>query len=249
MSAQRIFTEKYVKILEKELHDGIGIDRYYEAAFKYDISQVRINPKIHHPENLNEELSLDNDAESAVILYEAYKELTPLQASYYPFWVSLAHMDLFAYVQKHYPFTNNVAPADHIINHWFVSNGLMYHSIARLWWGTHCTIDDTSQDKYRYTRFFFNSTDRVRFLSRTSIFRHKEAVFAIIGFLMDNTEICESHYRDRLRYIIKWISRLGAVRQLAYLNRDYFYNELLRIKKEILAVNSYESVKGIKPVL
>ena len=52
MSAQRIFTEKYVKILEKELHDGIGIDRYYEAAFKYDISQVRINPKIHHPENL-----------------------------------------------------------------------------------------------------------------------------------------------------------------------------------------------------
>lgn len=249
MSAQRLFTEKYVRLLDREVRNGIGLERYSEPVFRYDVTQVRINPKIMRPEYLAGVLdpSPENDAESAVALYEAYRNLTPLQASYYTFWVSLAHTDLYGYVQERYPFIKSVEPKDHILNHWFVTNGLMYHSVARLWWGTYCTMDTDGVDKYRYTKFFFNNTDIVRFLSRTSIFRHKEAVYAILGFLMDNRDISRSHYRDRLRYIIKWISRLGAAKQLAYLDRDYFYSELVKIKQDILSVNSYESVKGIKP--
>ena len=59
---------------------------------------------INHPEGLLERLdpSSEGDLQSAIAIYEAYEDITPLFAQQDDLWVYLTHVDLFD--------TENMAP-------------------------------------------------------------------------------------------------------------------------------------------
>ena len=248
MALQKKFKEKYANQLQYEAKQGIGIERYTKPIFDYDPDQTIRIPTLEQPEGLLDQLDASNDLVSAKKLYEAYKSLTPLQASDESFWTYLTHADLFPYVQAR---NNDVLEegfddAKYIDNYFFHGfGGLIYHPLAGLWWDVHRTIDESSEEPYKYTDYLFKDYGlRVTYVGRYALFRHKEEVFGILDFLMKHEDVASEHFRQRSRWIAQYFNKLGAVKQLRSLNREFFYFELLRLKDVILKIKTDDDVKS-----
>jgi|LSQX01.1.fsa_nt_gb hypothetical protein len=247
MALQKTFTERYAIQLHYEVIHNIGIERYTKPEFEYDHSQVFRIPNVEQPEGLLSKMDASDDLKSAKALYEAYKILSPIQAADESFWTYLTHADLFPYVQKR----NNVVlsegfnDAKYIDNYFFHGNGgLIYHPLAGLWWDVHCSIDKETANPYKYTDYLFKDYGlRVTYMGRYALFRNKEEVFGILQFLMDNEDIANNHFRQRSRWISQYFNKVGAVKQLMSLNRDYFYSELNKLKDTLFKIKTDADVK------
>ena len=101
---QCTFKESYASHLKDEVKANISLDKYGQTEFVYDRTKVKQIANLYEPKQLLEKLlETNNDFDAAVILYEAYKNLSPLLASTEAFWVYLTHVDLFKYVQYRHP--------------------------------------------------------------------------------------------------------------------------------------------------
>lgn len=244
MLLQRTFKKNYAESLFDAVRNGQDLDKYANDYFVYDQDQVVMIPGIEYPERLIDKMvpTPQGDFESAIALYEAYPDLTPLQAADKSFWTYLTHVDLFEYVQARYPKVkepgfNNIM---YVVDHWFCGADWYWrHPLASLWWFVHQTIDESNKnDKYKYTKFFFSSYGFRTNLAKYSIARLKEALFGYFDFLMDNPDVMSQYFKPRNRYITKHLNKLGGARLLSVLPRETFYNELSTIKEEILSINS-----------
>ncbi len=248
MALQRKFKTSYANRLKGEAKNNIGIERYSQESFDYDQSQVERIAGLEQPEGLLQRMDPNDDLASAKALYEAYRDLTPLWASDESFWTYLAHVDLFPYVQARNRkvleegFNHHNYSATHFFHE---SGGLIYHPLAGLWWDVHCTIEPEKEYPYKYTDYLFKDYGlRVTYLGRYPSFRHKEEVIGILQFLMDNEDVSSEHFRQRTRWISQYFNKMGATRQLASLDREFFYEELMRMKKTILDIKTDEDVKS-----
>ena len=236
MALQKTFKESYANRLQYEAKHGIGIERYTKPEFDYDKSQVLIIPSLDKPNGLLDKMDAKNDLKSAKALYEAYAKLTPLQASDESFWTYLTHVDLFPYVQQRNSavLEEGFDDAKYIDNYFFHGNGgLIYHPLAGLWWDVHCTIDNGSINPYKYTDYLFKDYGlRVTYMGRYALFRPKE-------------DVASEHFRQRSRWISQYFNKIGAVKQLRSLNRDFFYSELTKLKDVLLIIETDEDVKTI----
>ena len=243
MELQKTFKESYMKTLRDAVKSGETIPLYAGDAYEVDATQVKRLANVYAPEGLMDKLNevWEDDFQSAIAIYEAYKNISPLLASNEAFWAYLTHVDLFEYAQKRWPkVKEDNCGADYIIDHWFVgSQGLLRNAAASAWWSVYNTIDETRQNKYELTEMFFkNYTLRVTALGPTQLIRHREAMIGILSFLLDNPEVTKNAFEYRGQFMTKYFNRLGAVKQLAYLKRDYFYNTCERLKDKILSVTT-----------
>ena len=250
MALQKTFKKKYANQLLYEAKNGINIERYSKPEFEYDKEQVLLIPTIEQPVELLKLMDPNDDLFSAKLLYNAYKNLTPLQAADESFWIYLTHADLFQYVQnvviKGDPdFLSGNYDGKYINNNFFHGfGGLIYHPLAGLWWDVHCTIDTNAEDPYKYTDYLFKDYGlRITYMGRYALFRHKEEVIGILQFLMDNEDVASEHFRQRTRAISQYFNKLGTVKQLISLDREYFYNELSKLKERILRIKTDDDVK------
>ena len=159
MALQKVFKEAYVEALRS----SIDPEKYAGEAFLFDETQVRYMANVHHPEGLQDKMNPDNLLESAIALYEAYPDLTPLSASKMELWAYLSHVDLFEYMQKRFPLViDGSADEKYIKEHWFRSSqGTIRSSLAGLWWSVYCSVDDKREDKYELTKVLFQQ-DSIR---------------------------------------------------------------------------------------
>ena len=241
MALQKVFKEPYVDWLK----ESISVDSYTVDEFVYDAGKTKYLANVHQPAGLLEKLmSAENDFKAAIILYEAYPNLTPIVASQQKgLWVYLSHVDLFPYVQKRWSkVQTGDADAKYIAEHWFY-NGTMRTSLMGLWWSVYCSVDESrgADHKYDLTELLFKQEDfRTRTFGTYQLFRCKDAVLGILEFLYENPEITNSFFESRSRYISEYFNKLGAVKQLAYLNKQFFKEELERQKQAILNIRGRE---------
>lgn len=241
MIVQRTFKKAYAEELADRVRNGFDLDLYSKESFPYDKDQVVMIPTLRYPEGLKDKMipTSQGDFESAVALYEAYPNLTPLQASDKAFWTYLTHVDLFEYVQKRYPkvLDEDFDNINYVLNHWFhTSDWIKVHPLASLWWYVKLTIDESLEDKYKYTKFFFDSYEfRTNFV-QYNIARHKEAVIGYFDFIIQNPEVMTQWFKARNRFITKYLNKLGGTRLLSTLPREFFTEELTKIKSLILTV-------------
>lgn len=243
MALQKVFREAYVEALRSNINPAM----YAGESFEYDETQVHYMANVHQPEGLVNRMDEKDDLKSAIELYEAYQELTPLAASKNDLWTYLTHVDLFAYMQKRFPeVTKGRADAKYIRERWFrSSNGPIRSSLAGLWWSVYCSVDNAKEDKYELTRMLFkNDNIRTHYFGSSTVFRHREAVIGILEFLVENPDISSVHFHSRCIYIAQLFNRLGAIKQLAYMNRDFFKEELMKRKSVLLTVTSKAQVLG-----
>lgn len=237
MALQKVFKEPYVDWIK----ESILIDKYGGEEFEYDAGKTKYLANISKPEGLLDKLmSAENDFQAAIALYEAYPNLTPIIASQQKgLWVYLTHVDLFPYVQKRWPkVITGEADVKYISEHWFY-NGTMRTSLMGLWWSVYCSVDESrgADHKYDLTELLFKQEDfRTRTFGTYQLFRCKEAVLGVLEFLYENKEVTNSFFESRSRYISEYFNKLGAVKQLAYLNKEFFKAELEKQKQAILAI-------------
>lgn len=122
---------------------------------------------------------------------------------------------------------------DYIKNHWFKTKHIMRTTLMNLWWSVYTTIDDTPNcaDPYRLTRYFFSRQDlRTRRLGTATFFRHREAAIGILEFMIENDNgpqsLMQDYFEGKMIYIAKYFNMQGGIKQLVYMDRDYFKNEL-----------------------
>tara|TARA_Y100001968_G_scaffold218891_1_gene201568 strand:- start:278 stop:1078 length:801 start_codon:yes stop_codon:yes gene_type:complete len=114
------------------------------------------------------------DSKSAIIIYEAFKNLTPISASNKYLWTTLCHREFNSYTKQRWPITKNNEKLDKslITSHYFFMKGgdrraYRRNSISRLWWASYLTINPwdnndklsflKSEDEYKYTKIMLSS--------------------------------------------------------------------------------------------
>jgi len=246
---QKTFNENYMKSLRDAVKSGRAIPLYSNNSFEIDQSQVKHLANVYAPKYLVERLvpTQEGDYESAIAIFEAYKDISPLLASNECFWTYITHTELFNYVQKRWnKVLSGKATSDYILDHWFMGdNGLSRNAVASLWWSVYCSIDKQRNDKYELTKVLFqNFTFRVITFGFSLLMRHNEAMIGILEFIKDTPEIMNGSFESRGRFISKYFNRLGAERQLSYLKRDFFYNTCLHLKERIISIHTRDDLKN-----
>lgn len=223
MELQRTFSKEYTSLIKQSLKDG-RIDRYMAEAFPVEDPNsciYRLQGVAHNYVELDPDKS---DFENAIAFYEANKDVPPFIAAEEAFWAYLTHIDYFDFVKKRW-LINSETSKETILKRFFYSGSNMDNTLSRLWWATYLTVDEESDDKYRYTRVLLQdgNSDLLQNLSKSKLFRHKEAVIGILKFFSEYEN--RNDFSNVNRYIIQRFNRIGGVRQLVYMDRDYFYNE------------------------
>lgn len=241
MQLQKTFKEGYMKTLRDAVKSEVAIPLYGYDIFEVDATHVKRLANVYAPEGLAEKLDMiwENDLQSAIAIFEAYENISPLLASNEAFWAYLTHVDLFSYAQKRWPKVKEPdCSANYILDHWFMGeNGLLRNAVASMWWSVYNTIDETRENKYELTEVLFkNYSLRVVHFGSYMLIRHREAMIGILSFLKDNPVIMANAFEYRGRFISKYFNRLGAVKQLAYMKRDFFYDVCSSLKDKMLSI-------------
>jgi len=242
MARQLIFKEKYVT----KLKENINVEFFRSMEFVYDKKQVLIMPNVETTPNLANKLKPDNDFETAIKLFEAFKNLEPIQASDERLWSYLALVDLFPYMQKRWSAVykgEDKGNKEYILEHWFLSSSaqssLLRHALAGLWWAVYLSVDDTrdEENKYDLTKILFRQLDfPTRTLGTYKLGRHKEAVIGILEFIEENENLFKTGFENKTRFITKHLNVIGGVKPLAYYDRGFFKRELEKVKETISSI-------------
>ncbi|WP_315515188.1 DUF6339 family protein [Prevotella histicola] len=247
MELQKTFKDSYITTLKDQVKSGVAIPLYGQDAFEVDETQVKRLAAVYAPEGLREKMLqyVNDDFMGAKTLYEAYSNISPLLASNESFWAYLTHTTLFKYMQQRWSnVLDGTSTSNYILDHWFVSSqGLIRNALANLWWNIHNTIDSTREDPYELSEIVFkNYTLRTMTFGISTLIRHREAMIGILEFLKENPTITAESFENRGRFIVKYFNRLGAVKQLAYLERDYFKTKCESMKEKILSISTRDQV-------
>jgi hypothetical protein len=244
MALQKLLLKSYIEKTFEDVGKGIGLSRFLEEKFPYDNKYYLEAQHLKQPDNLLARLSpsTDGDFQTAIAIYDAFSFLTPLEAIQPQLWESLALTDLFPYMQKRWGLKetkndDNLKSA--ILNHFSMkSHGLIRHGLGGLWWLVHYTVDDERANRYELTEMLFkNYTLRYIRLGVGKVIQHKEAALGILQYLKDNENKITS-MESVANALTSYFNKLGAVKQLTYLDRDFFYQEMGRHIDEFMLTSS-----------
>lgn len=242
MELQRVFKHSYMDFLRRHIH----IEDYQQEQFPYDESKTKHLANIYHPEGLLDKMDPSDDFKSAVALFEAYKNLTPLVASLPDLWVYLTHVDLFTYVQKRWPkVMEEDVDEKYILNHWHENNYFMRTTFAGLWWHTYLTYDEGRENPYELTEILFKNQDfRILRFGELNLIRHRPAMQGILEYLLDNPEVMDNAFAARGQYISRYFNMIGGTKELAFMDKDYFKKVLEHIKPSLMSITSIDDVQN-----
>jgi hypothetical protein len=242
MEKQLIFKSKYLYKLKEDVQSGLLIDHYKSNSFVYDKTQTLMLPNITVKDNMSDLLDVNDDCNTAIVLYETFIDLEPIQASDERLWTYLSHVDLYSYMIKRWGSVYNSTAKEetkYIFEHWFLQSSaqssLLRHALAGLWWAVFLSVDETKgSNKYDLTKILFRQLDfPTRTLGTYKLGRHKEAVIGILEFIQENESLFSTNFEDKTRHITKHLNVIGGVKPVSYYSRDFFKTELKKITASI----------------
>jgi len=222
MEKQKIFTSGYVRKLKDEVLNETSLKFYEESEFIIDESRLLEMPNIYQPDNLYGKLRIHDDFTSAIAIYEAYENLTPLQASDERLWTYLSHVDLFSYLQERWP---NRKTSGYVMNHWFIESRspgkLIRDNLSGMWWVVKLSVDKSRTDKYELTKLLFRDRDLpFRRLGQLRFGRYQPAVIAMLEFIGENQKLFQNKYEAKTREITKFLNLYGGTKPIPYFEKS-----------------------------
>lgn len=213
-----------------------GLDEYYEVS---TVNVKKFTP-IYTSGKKDDPQKSKEDLENTRLLYDAFKNLTPLQASNKYMWTYLCHAvpEYRAYIRDRWMQDDR---DNTIKNRFFVttpSSLLNDNALSRLWWYGHLTYDQKSNNHYELTEVLFTNqticTDVMDTLNRTNYNRMRGVLLAIKDFkdeLSDNEGIT-----DYFRECKKYLNHYAAVTILEFLEsdeiRDIAFKYMMNLREE-----------------
>lgn len=223
---QKAFTKEYAEELEFNIESNLA--KYGSDSFDYNAKAVVDLPYEAHKGLLEEMMPfLSTEAkvevDAAIKLYEAYKDLTPLEASYRPFWLYLSHVELYPYMHKRWLEGEDMegeALAGHIDSHFFYKHQVLRSHLEGMYWLVRKSVeyDDNGIPDYTYTRFLFSRRvlgDR-GIAARKFLFANDRLFKGILKYIMKNENTIFSHHMQaRATYCAKLLNAKGAVVEMS----------------------------------
>lgn len=245
MALQKVFKPSYAQYLK----NSIQIENYLKDQFPYDSSQVRCLSGVFHQDDLLEKLDPTpaGDLKTAIAIYEAFENISPVFAQQDELWIYLTHVDLFEYVKKRWPIPNDEEEKQSrfILNHWFHNpTNFLRTTFAGYWWNVYMTIDETRKDKYELTKVMYDCGQdwRIMRFGELSLVRNKESMIGVLEFLSENPEIYKENFDARGQFISRYFNLLGGTKVLSTLDRNQFKKILYGLKDRIMKINNVEDI-------
>lgn len=248
MALQKVFTPSYTQYLK----NNIVVENYLGERFPYDATQVRSLSGVTHRDDLLSKLdpTPNGDLQTAIAIYEAFEDISPVFAQQDDLWVYLTHVDLFDYVKERWrisPEETNEEKINHIEHHWFRDRfQFLRTTFAGFWWNVRLTVSlEEGKDKYELTRYLFKNTEfRTSSFGELPLIRHRKAMKGILEFVRDNEKMFDSGFNAKARYIRHLFDILGGYKNLAFLPSEYFYGILENKKDIIKEIHEAKDVKA-----
>lgn len=247
MALQKVFIPNYAQYLK----NNIIVENYLKDEFPYDSSQVRSLSGIIHHDDLLSKLNPTpgGDCTTAIAIYEAFANISPVFAQQEDLWIYLTHVDLFEYVKERWGVPTDISDEEkrnHIEHHWFKDKYQFSRTtFAGFWWNVRLTISPELEDKYEWTKYLFKNTEfRTSSFGELPLIRHSEAMKGILRFVRDNEDMFSSGFNAKARYMRHLFNILGGYKNLASLPSDFFYNVLNEKKDIIKEVHEAKEVKA-----
>lgn len=241
---QNWFYTSQVETLRKNIDKNI--EGYKAGKIELPFDKEAHLANIFQPEGLVEKMLENADAskdfEAAILLYEAYPNLTTQIASMERFWSYLTHVDLMPYVAKRWDFSKSGKESNYVIDHWFCRD-IMRNALAGLWWSVKVSVDESNiEDKYHLTRVFFKSYSlRVTWLK--VLLRLPNALHGMLQHMEEHRDVFEGKYEIRGRYLANYLNRLGSTTLLSAMPQDYFKKVCDDIIDTTRTINNRENLK------
>ena len=133
----------------------------------------------------------EDDAENAILLFSALRNLTPVQAMEARLWTYLTHVTYWSYMVARW---GNVKP-DVILDRFFLRGGgiasLVRNGISRLWWSGYLTYDGNRSDPFELTRVLFSKQDIHTGLLERSLGKSPTIRRATLEYFKNNSQKIE----------------------------------------------------------
>ena len=210
MSYQNLFRSTYVEKLKSNLKNNNG-EAYLSSTFRHDEKEVLENTTIstEYPELIMPEANNNHDFENAKIIFDTYKEMTPVQATDVRIWTYLTHVTYWEYMQKRRPVHEQQEQkrVSYILQHWFIENlnssNLMRNDISLLWWAAYLTYDQDRENPYELTEELFSMLDYTRHLLPGTQGRSRNFVQALLEFVIENKDIFKNYKESKVRFLMR----------------------------------------------
>ena len=245
------FTEEAYDLLLSSINQNAGkysnedewLDDFFGNHQTYFKTSKSIDVGIFTPHYSTDAITDAQKSEEDLInarnIHEAYRTLTPLQASNKYMWTYLCHA-----VPKNVEYIRNRWMGDMrentIKTRFFVTNSgslLNDNALSRLWWYGHLTYDKTQSDPYALTKILLMNqticTDVMDTMNRMNPNRIKGVLLAIKDF---KDEIGDEGITDYFRECKKYLNHYAAVSVMDLLGpeeiRKLAFDYMMRIRQE-----------------
>lgn len=241
---QTIFTPEFAEVLKNHVQDNLT--HYLDPAFMWreeaekhdglyetDLEQPDLSGMLAYADSKKS----TDDFEAGKILFEAFKDLTPMQAAQSHFWQYLSHVDLYEYMRRRW---NKVDQQDcdpnYIAEHWFYKQNRNW--LEGLYWSFKNTVqinEDGSLD-YTYTNFLFKEQNlRNRgIMPSATVFRNPEALKGVLRFCIEEMDkkdrgedtVFDKYFEYRItapKGVVQLVNKLaGVIEASAYTSQDFY---------------------------
>jgi len=231
---QRIFSSRYIERLYIELTESEDYSKYELDEFPYEEDYPKGGTGITVPESIElvmPEGSDRKDLENTKILYEAYRSLTPTQASDARLWTHLTHVNFWNYMQQRWPLNEAKKPINRVRDRYFLRSlkleTLIRNGLSRLWWYGFLTYDENRSNPWELTEILLSRADLAVGITERAFGCNVNIRTAILEFLAENPDVKESE--NLSRELLVRLNLVGGVKNLPFLEIE----EIKSVLKEI----------------
>lgn len=245
-SYQKLFRSTYVETLISDLRDRGLYRNYLGDTFVYDESEVIVKTtvKSDSPALLIPKDGNMYDLDNGKIIFEAYRDMDPLDATDARMWTYLSHVTYWDYMRVRRPIEKQPdnKKAEYIINHWFIDSlnpgKLLRQDLAMLWWNVYLTYDDTRKNSYELTEELFTMLDYTRHLLPGTQGRNRDFVHALLEFVIENPDLFTKYKETKVRFIMTKSNYLAGYRSFTSLSKDDIKSIFAKYKNEVTKISS-----------
>lgn len=259
--------QKALDSLQKDIADNL--DKYQSASLWIDQYFIdKEAPKYYFDTGIevpDYQLLIggpETDFQNAKIVYESFKDkLNPVQASDLRLWAYLAHVEHWEYMRNRWRIdisdeedgeqdngqkTSHDKVVDRVKARYFFGSSrgkaFVRQGIARLFWSAYLTYDESNDNPYEYTEFFFSKQDIFTSITERSYARNKILVLAALRELKKYPELS----RSDIRLFLAKLNQAGAITVLDFLNTEQAKQLCEKIMNEVHHVPCLEEGSTFK---
>lgn len=215
-----------------------------ESYYKTSIVNVNKFTPYYAPGQKDDLQKSSEDLTNTRLLFDAFRNLTPIQASNKYLWTYLCHA-----IPEYRKYINNrwmqQKRENTIVTHYFVTDQKDSlrndNALSRLWWYGYLTYDNQNSNPYELTEILLTNqticTDFMDTLNRRNFSRAKGVLLALKEFKKVLNE--KEGITDYFRECNKYLNHYAAVTVMEFLDsneiQDLAYNFMVKLRNDILS--------------